>query len=75
MSKPLTLLNREDKADVDPSAQRFIAHKLSANFPSYFTVFYTFSRFLMLRRNAAFRKRLLRSKPKIPLAAAFMAIV
>jgi hypothetical protein len=75
MSKPLTLLNREDKGDVDPGAQRFIAHKLSANFPSYFTDFYTLSRFLMLRRNAAFKKRLLRSKRKIPLAAAFMAIV
>ena len=75
MSKPLTLLNREDKGDVDPSAQRFIVHKLSANFPSYFTAFYTFSRFLMLRRNAAFRKRLLHSKSKIPVAAAYMAIV
>ena len=75
MSKPLTLLNREDKGDVDPGAQRFIAHKLSANFPSYFTVFYTFSRFLMLRMNAAPRKRLLRSKRKLPLAAASMAIV
>jgi hypothetical protein len=75
MSKPLTLLNREDKGDVDPGAQPFIVHKLSANFPSYFVVFYTFSRFLILRRNAAFRKRLLRSKLKIPVAAAFMAIV
>jgi hypothetical protein len=75
MSKPLTLLNREDKGDVDAGAQRSTAHKLSAHFPSYFTFFYTFSRFLMLRRNAASRKRLLRSKAKIPLAAACMAIV
>jgi len=75
MSKPLTLLNREDKGDVDPGSQRFIARKLSASFPSYFTNFYAFSRFLMLRMIAAPRKRLLRSKPEIPLAAACMAIV
>ena len=75
MSKPLTLLNREDKGDVDPGSQRFIARKLSASFPSYFNDFYAFSRFLMLRLNAAPRKRLLRSKRKVPLAAASMAIV
>jgi hypothetical protein len=75
MSKPLTLLNREDKGDVDPGSQRFIARKPSASFPSYFNDFYAFSRFLMLRRNAAFRKRLFHSKSKIPLAAACMAIV
>jgi hypothetical protein len=75
MSKPLTLLNREDKGDVALSSQRFIARKLSANFPSYFTEFCVFLRFLMLRRNAAFTKRLVRSELKIPLAAAFMAIV
>jgi hypothetical protein len=75
MSKPLTLLNREDKGDVDPGSHRFIARKLSARFPSYFTDLCVFSHFLMLRMNAAFRKRLVRSKPKIPLAAAFMAIV
>ena len=75
MSKPLTLLNREDKGDVDPGSHRFIARNLSARFPSYFTDFYVFSRFLMLRMNTTFRKRLVRSKCKIPLAAAFMAIV
>ena len=75
MSKPLTLLNREDKGDVDPGSDRFIARKLSASFPSYFTNFYARSRFLILRRNAGLRKRLLRSQPKIPLTAAFMAIV
>jgi len=75
MTKPLTLLNREDKGDVDPGSHRFIARKLSPTFPSYFTSFYTFLRFLMLRMNATFKKRLVRSKPKIPLAAAFMAIV
>lgn len=75
MSKPLTLLNREDKGYVDLGAQRFIARKLSANLPSYFTEFCVFLRFLMLRRNAAFKERFVRSKPKIPLAAAFMAIV
>jgi hypothetical protein len=75
MSKPLTLLNREDKGDVDPGSQSFIARKLSARSPSYFTDFCVFSRFLMLRMNTAFRKRLVRSKLKIPLAAAFMAIV
>jgi hypothetical protein len=75
MSKLLTLLNREDKGDVDPGAHRFIAPEPSASFPSYFTNFYAFPRFLILRRSAAFRKRLVRFKPKIPLAAAFMAIV
>jgi len=75
MSKPLTLLNREDKGDVDPGSQRFNAHKLNASFLSYFNDFYAFSRFLMLRMNAASRKRLLRSKLKLSLAAASMAIV
>ena len=75
MSKPLTLLNREDKGDVDPGSQRFIARKLSASFPSYFNDFYAFSHSLMLRMNAASRKRLIRSKRKLPLAAASMAIV
>lgn len=75
MSKPLTLLNREDKGDVDPGSHRFIARNLSARFPSCFTDFCVFLRFLMLRMNAVFKKRLLHSKSKIPLAAAFMAIV
>jgi hypothetical protein len=75
MSKPLTLLNREDKGYVDLGAQRFTARKPSAHLPSYFTDFCVFLRFLILRKNAAFRKRLVHSKPKIPLAAAFMAIV
>ena len=75
MSKPLTLLNREDKGAVDPGSRVFLAQKLSARFPSYFDDFCVFARFFMLRMNAAFRKRLVRSKAKIPLAAAFMAIV
>ena len=75
MTKPLTLLNREDKGDVDPGSQRGSARNLSASFPSYFNDFCAFSRFLMLRMIAAFRKRLPRSKPEIPLAAACMAIV
>ena len=75
MSKPLTLLNREDKGDIDPGSHRFIARNLSARFPSCLTDFCVFSCFLMLRMNAAFRKRLVSSKSKIPLAAAFMAIV
>ena len=75
MSKPLTLLNREDKGDVDPGSDRFIARKLIVSFPSYFTNFYALSRFLILRRNAAFRKRHVHSQPEIPLTAAFMAIV
>jgi len=75
MSKPLTLLNREDKGDVDPGWQGFLVRNLSVRFPSYFADFCVFSRFLMLRMNAAFRKRLVRSRRKIPLAAAFMAIV
>ena len=75
MSKPLTLLNREDKGDIDPGSHRFIARNLSARSPSCFTDFCVFSCFLMLRMNAAFRKRLVPSKSKIPLAAAFMAIV
>ena len=75
MSKPLTLLNREDKGDADPGPHRFIARNLSARFPSYCADFCVFSRFLMLRMNATFRKRLVGSKCKIPLAAAYMAIV
>jgi len=75
MSKPLTLLNREDKGDVDPGSDRFIARKLIVSFPSYFTDFYALSRFLILRRNAAFRKRDVHFQPEIPLTAAFMAIV
>jgi hypothetical protein len=75
MSKPLTLLNREDKGDVDPGSHRFKARNLSARFPWCFTDFFVFSCFLTLRMNATFRKRLVRFKSKIPLAAAFMAIV
>jgi hypothetical protein len=75
MSKPLTLLNREDKGDVGPDWQGFLGRNLSARFPSYFTDFCGFSRFLRLRMNAAFKRRLVPSKLKIPLAAAFMAIV
>ena len=75
MSKPLTVLNREDKGDVDPGSHRFIARNLSGRFPSYLANFCVFLRFWMLRMNAALRKRLVRSKAKIPLAAAFMAIV
>jgi len=75
MSKPLTLLNREDKGDVDPGSQSFIARKVSASFPSYFTDFYVFSRFLMTRMNVAFRKRFVCSKLNFLLATAIMAIV
>jgi hypothetical protein len=75
MSKPLTLLNREDKGDIDPGSQSVIARKVSAAFPSYFTDFYVFSRFLVLRMNVAFRKRFVCSEPNFPLATAIMAIV
>jgi len=75
MSKPLTLVNREDKGDVDPGSRGFFAQKLNPRFPSYFNDFYFFTRFLRLQMNAALRKRLVCSKPKFPLAAAFMAIV
>jgi len=75
MSKPLTPLNREDKGDADPGSQRFIARKLSADFPSYFTNFYVFSRFFIPPVNVARRKRVLYLKPAIALAAACMAIV
>ena len=75
MSKPLTLLNREDKGDADLGSYRFITRKLSARSPSCFTDFCVFSCSLMLGTNAAFKKRLVPSKRKIPLAAAFMAIV
>ena len=75
MTKPLTLLNREDKGDVDPGSQRFVARKLSANFPSYFNDFYVVLRFLILRLNVARRKRVVYSELGIPLTAACMAIV
>jgi len=75
MSKPLTLLNREDKGDVDPGSQHFIARKLSANFPSYFSDFSPFLQFLMLQMPAAFWKPRLHRKHEVPRAAACMAIV
>ena len=75
MSKPLTLLNREDKGDVDPGSPDGFAQKLSAHFPSYFGDFCAFAQFLMLSMNAACKKRILLWKKKFPLAAAFMAIV
>jgi hypothetical protein len=75
MTKPLTLLNREDKGDVDPGSPGFFAGKLNASFPSYFTSFSNFSAFLPVRANAALKKLRIGSKHKIPLAAAFMAIV
>ena len=75
MSKPLTLLNREDKGDVDPGSHRFIARNPSARSPSCFTDFCVFSCFLMLQMNAAGNKRVLPWKTKFPLATAIMAIV
>ena len=75
MSKPLTLLNREDKGNVDPGSPDFFAEMPSIFFPSYFDDFFTFVRFLMLQLNAACNKRVVPCKPKFPLAAAIMAIV
>jgi len=75
MSKPLTLLNREDKGDVDPGSRDFFAETPSARFPSYFDDFCAFARFLMLQLNAACNKRVVPCKRKFPLAAAIMAIV
>jgi hypothetical protein len=75
MSKPLTLLNREDKGDVDPGSPDGFARILSARFPSYFGDFCAFARFSMFQLNAASRKRAVSRKTKFPLAAAIMAIV
>ena len=75
MSKPLTLLNREDKGDVDPVPRDVFAKTLSACFPSYFGDFCAYARFLMLQTHTAVRKRLVRPKHEIPPAAAIMAIV
>ena len=75
MSKPLTLLNREDKGDVDPGSRDVFAEMPSACFPSYFDDFFAIARFLMLQLNAACNKRVVPCKPKFPLAAAIMAIV
>jgi hypothetical protein len=75
MSKPLTLLNREHKGDVDPASQSLFAQKLSARFPSYFCDFCAFTRFLVLQMSAALVKRCLRQKHEIPDPAAIMAIV
>jgi hypothetical protein len=75
MSKPLTLLNREHKGDVDAASQSFFAQKLSARFPSYFCDFCAFTRFLVLQMSAALVKRCLRQKHEIPDPAAIMAIV
>ena len=75
MSKPLTLLNREYKGDVDPDSRSVSAPKLSARSPSYFRSFYIFARFLALQMGAALMKRRRRQKHGIPYAAAIMAIV
>ena len=75
MSKPLTLLNREDKGDVDPGSRDVFAQMASACFPSYFDDFCALARFLMLQTHAALRKRCLRPKHEIPPTAAIMAIV
>ena len=75
MTKPLTLLNREDKGDVDLKPRDYLARKLNAGFPSYFSDFYFFTRFITLRIKAALKKCRVCSGPNFPLAAAFMAIV
>jgi hypothetical protein len=75
MSKPLTLVNREYKGDVDPGSRGFFAQKLSTRSPSYFGPFWLFSPFLVVQMSAALVKRRLRQKHGIPHAAAFMAIV
>jgi hypothetical protein len=75
MSKPLTLLNREHKGDVDAASQSFFAQKLSARFPSYFCDFCAFTRFLVLQMSAALVKRCRRQKHEISHPAAIMAIV
>ena len=75
MSKPLTLLNREYKGDVDPDSRSVSAPKLSARSPSYFGSFYIFARFLVLLMCAALMKRRLGQTHGIPDAAAIMAIV
>jgi hypothetical protein len=75
MTKPLTLLNREDKGDVDPELRDVFAPTPSVCFPSYFDDFCALARFLTLQMNAACNKRVVPWKRKFPLAAAIMAIV
>jgi len=75
MSKPLTLLNREYKGDVDPASRRFLSQKPNARSPSYFRSFCIFARFLALQMGAALMKRRRRQEHGIPHAAAIMAIV
>jgi len=75
MSKPLTLLNREYKGDVDPASRRFLSQKPNARSPSYFRSFCIFARFLALQMGAALVRRRLRQNFGIPYAAAIMAIV
>jgi hypothetical protein len=75
MSDALTLLNREDKGDVDPGLQRVFTRKQAVGSPSYFAIFFTFLTFLPLRKSPASRNRQVLSKDKILRAAAFMAIV
>jgi len=75
MSKPLTLLNREDKGDVDPGSRDFFAETPSARFPSYFGDFDIFNLFLLLRAGAQLSQRRTGSKREFPLITAFMAIV
>ena len=75
MSKPLTLLNREDKGDVDPGSRDVFAKTPSVCSPSYFDDFSAFARYLILQTHAALRKRCLRWRYETPPAAAIMAIV
>jgi hypothetical protein len=78
MSQPLTLLNREDKGDIDADTRnnfRRFPHQQTLRFPSYFRHFCNFSPFLMFPMRAALTKRRNRRKHEIHTAAAIMAIV
>jgi hypothetical protein len=75
MSKPLTLRNREDKGDVDPGLREDPLRAATTVFPSYFSNFSNFFRFLALSLHTAFTKRRLGREHEITPAAAIMAIV
>jgi len=75
MSKPLTVLNREDKRELDRKLRDCSTQKPNVVSPSYFAIFSSFSPFLLNHVNARLKKRRTCEKSKIPLAAANMAIV
>ena len=75
MSKALTPVNQNDERDIGSVAERLIACRKDARFPSYFGNFGIFNRLLMLRVAVRLLKGRLGKRNEFPLITAFMAIV